>query len=212
MSVGSLAAACLPRSVSAAAQCVAGQPNGASVLPARLTVDCASKHNFQTFRRNSEFLGLAGVVSMRYVQGRLGSYPAANLFLFPWVKPKGKKKNLAAVMPANTTLFVPATPIPDASLPVDEYFCRFVLQAPWTSFIGFQIDDPHSASDAQQDWFTNVDALADHQGVGIDWTSANLNNAWFGGSHVIPKTDTCNGQVWRKLITAGLQQASVPAC
>jgi hypothetical protein len=206
MSVGGLAAACLPRSV-IAATCAAGT----SVLPSQLTVDCASKRNFQTFRQNPDLLGLAGAVSMSYVRGRLGSYPAANLFLFPWVKPQGQNKRLSAVAPANATMFVSAAPIPDATLPVDEYFCRFVLRAPWTSFIGFQVDNPFGASDASQDWFSNVDQLADGAGVGIDWTSSNLNNAWFGGSHWIP-SDICNGPAWRQLIVAGLQQASIPAC
>jgi hypothetical protein len=210
MSVGG-AALCLPRSVIAATQCLAGAAV-APPLPSRLTVDCASKKNFENFRKNPDFLGLAGAVSMSAVRGRLGSYPAANLFLFPWVKPKGKGQNLSAVAPANTTIYVSAAPIPDASLPVDEYFCRIVLQAPWTSFIGFQVDQAYGASDAQQDWFSNLDALADGTSVGIDWTSSNLNNGWFGGSRWIPNTDTCNGPAWRKLIVDGLQQASVPVC
>jgi hypothetical protein len=209
MSVGGLSALCLPRSVIAATQCVAG---GASViLPGQLTVDCASKRNFQTFRKNPDFVGLAGAVSMSIVRGKLGTYSAANLFLFPWVKPKGKGQTLSAVMPANATTYVSAPPIPDATLPVDEYFCRFVLQAPVTSFIGFQVDNAFSASDATRDWFTNVDQLADGAGVGIDWTSHNLNNPWFGGSNWIP-TDTCDGPTWRKLIVDGLQRASIPTC
>ena len=87
-----------------------------------------------------------------------------------------------------------------------------VLQAPWTSFIGFQLDKSYSKYEARLAWFTNVDKLADGKGVGIDWTSANLNNPWFGGSHWIPNTDACNGKAWREIIIAGLQQASVPAC
>jgi hypothetical protein len=210
MSVGGLAASCLPRSVIAAPLCVA---SGASViLPAQLTVDCASRRNFQTFRQNPGLVGLAGAVSMSAVRGRLGSYPAANLFLFPWLKPKGKGLKLPAVTPASATIYVSAAPIPDATLPVDEYFCRFVLQAPWTSFIGFQVDNLLSASDAQQDWFSNVEKLSDGAGVGIDWTSPNLNNPWFGGSRWIPNADTCNGATWRKLIVTALEQASIPAC
>jgi hypothetical protein len=210
MSVGGLAAACLPRSVIAATQCVA---SGASVvLPSQLTVDCASKRNFQAFRKYPDLLGLAGAVSMSVVRGKLGTYSAANLFLFPWVKPKGQGQSLPAFTPANATMYVTAAPIPDASLPLDEYFCRFVLQATPASFIGFQVDNPLSDSDARQDWFSNTDQLADGAGVGIDWTSPNLNNPWFGGSRWIPATDTCDGPTWRKLIMAGLQQASVPAC
>src|SRR5712675_2028925 len=170
MTVGGLSALCLPRSVIAAPQCVA---SGASVvLPARLTVDCASKRNFQTFRQNPDLVGLAGAVSMSTVRGKLGTYSAANLFLFPWVKPQGAGQTLPAFTPANATMYVSASPIPDATLPVDEYFCRFVLRAPWTSFIGFQVDNPFGVSDASQDWFSNVDQLADGAGVGIDWTSS----------------------------------------
>jgi hypothetical protein len=209
MTVGGLSALCLPRSVIAAPQCVA---SGTSVLlPSRLTVDCASKRNFQTFRQNPGYVGLAGAVSLSVVKGKLGTYSAGNLFLFPWVKPKGKGQNVPAVVPASATIYVSAAPIPDATLPVDEYFCRFVLKAPLTSFIGFQVDNVFDALDAKRDWFSNVDQLADGAGVGIDWTSANLNNPWFGGSHWIP-TDTCDGPTWRKLIVDGLQQASIPVC
>jgi hypothetical protein len=210
MSVGGFSAFCIPQPVFAAAQCVTGVLPG--FVPAMLTVDCASKSNFRTFRRNSKSLGLAGVVSMTFVRGSQGGYPAGNLFLFPWIKPSGAGRNFTAVMPVNQAQSTSADPIPDGTIPVDEYFCRFVLKAPWTSFIGFQLDEPYGAEDAKRDWFTNVDKLADGAGVGIDWTSSNLNNPWFGGSNWIPKSDTCGGQAWRKVIIAGLQQASVAAC
>jgi hypothetical protein len=214
MSVGGLSALCLapPAIAAAPAQCVSGGLPG--FLPNRLTVDCASKRNFQAFRQNSDYLGLAGVVSMTSVQAKVGAFQAGNLFLFPWLKPKGQQLRRAwpAVMPTNAMLFVNASPIPDATLPLDEYFCRFVLQAPWTSFLGFQVDIPFGASDARRDWFTNVDKLADGKGVGVDWTSANLNNSWFGGSHWIPNSDTCNGKAWRQVIIDGLKQASAGAC
>ncbi len=209
-SVAGLTAIGMPSALHAAAQCVTGPLPG--FQPAVLSVDCASKRNFQTFRRNPDAIGLAGVVSMSFVRGSQGSYPAGNLFLFPWLKPKGQGKNLPAVMPLNASQSVNATPIPDATLPLDEYFLRFVLKAPWTSFIGFQIDNPYSASDAPRDWCSNVDKLGDGKGVGIDWTSHNLNGAWFGGSNWIPGTDACGGKAWRSLVTAGLQQASVAAC
>jgi hypothetical protein len=194
----------------AAAQCVTALLP--SFLPAMLSVDCASKRNFALFRRSPDDLGLAGCVSMTFVRGGQGSYSAGSLFLFPWVKPKGKGKNLSAALPLNATQWVNAAPIPDASLPLDEYFLRVVLNAPLSSFIGFQVDSPHSAPDARLDWFSNVDKLADGQGVGIDWTSHNLNGAWFGGSRWIPGTDACQGQAWRNLVVAGLKQASTAAC
>jgi hypothetical protein len=216
MSVAGASAVCIPWvavAAETAPQCVSG---GLPFLPNRLTVSCASRRNFHAFRQNSDYLGLAGAVSMTLVRGKLGSYEAGELFLYPWLKPKGKALGAGrawpAVVPTNATLSMNSSPIPDATLPVDEYLCRVVLQAPWTSFIGFQLDTPFGAADAARDWFTNVDALADGQGVGIDWTSANLNNAWFGGSHWIPNSDTCNGKAWRQVIVDGLQQASVAAC
>jgi hypothetical protein len=216
MSVAGVSSICMPWAAGAAEtapQCVSG---GQPFLPNRLTVSCAARRNFRAFRQNSDYLGLAGVVSMTFVRGRLGSYEAGNLFLFPWLKPKGKAlgqgRAWPAVVPTDATLFVNSSPIPDATLPPDEYFCRFVLQSPWTSFIGFQLDKPFSASDARLAWFSNVDKLPDGQGVGIDWTSANLNNPWFGGSHWIPGSDACSGKAWRQVIVEGLHQASVGAC
>jgi hypothetical protein len=213
LAAGGLSTIALPSTLhaaTAAAQCVTGALP--SFLPSMLSVDCASKRNFQLFRRSSDLLGLTGVVSMTFVKGSQGSYPAGNLFLFPWLKPKGQGKNVSAAKPLNATQWVNSVPVPDATLPIDEYFVRFVLQAPWNAFIGFLVDNPHSASDAKLDWFSNADKLADGQGVGIDWTSHNLNGPWFGGSHWIPGTDTCQGSVWRSLVVAGLKQASVAAC
>ena len=209
-SVAGLTVIGLPTALHAAAQCVAGPLPG--FLPTLLSVDCASKRNFQTFRRNPDAVGLTGVVSMSFVRGSQGSYPAGNLFLFPWLKPKAHGRNLPAVVPLNATQFTNATPIPNASLPLDEYFLRFVLKAPCTSFIGFQVDNPYSASDAPRDWCSNVDKLGDGKGVGIDWTSHNLNGPWFGGSTWIPGTDACGGKAWRSLVVAGLAQAAVGAC
>src|SRR5215831_2210749 len=152
ISVGGLSALCLPRTVLAAPQCVTGVLPG--FQPVQLTVDCASKRNFQTFRGDPKSVGLAGVVSMSFVQGSQGSYPAGNLFLFPWFK--GDNRSFSAAMPLNASQFINVSPIPDATLPLDEYFVRFVLQAPWTSFIGFMVDIPYGASEAPRDWCSNV--------------------------------------------------------
>src|SRR4051794_9487960 len=93
MSIGS--AVVLPGRALAQAQCVTALLP--PFLPNMLTVDCASRRNFQLFRQNSVYLGLTGVVSMNFVRGRLGSYPAGNLFLFPWLKPKGAALGSAKV-------------------------------------------------------------------------------------------------------------------
>jgi hypothetical protein len=197
----------------AAPQCVTGAFPG--FLPNRLSVDCASRQNFRLFRQNAKYLGLTGVVSMTFVRGKFGSYQAGNLFLFPWLKPKGQELagqawNCAA--PTSATLSMQARPIPDATLPTDEYFCRLTLQAPLNAFIGVMVDEPYGKDEARLDWFSNVDRLADGKGVGIDWTSPNLNHPWFGGSRFIPKTDDCYGKAWRQLVADGLMQASVGAC
>jgi hypothetical protein len=211
MSVG--AVSLLRNPPSAAAQTPACVPLGmAQFLPVRLNVDCASRQNFQLFRKNTDDVGLAGVVSMSFVRGKYGSYDAGSMIVFPWSKPKGRsRETLPAVMPVNSTQFMSSAPIPDATLPLDEYLCNYRLQAPTAMFIGFQVDVPHSQIEARFDWFTNV-KLADRKGVGIDWTSSNLNHPWFGGSRFIPNKDTCNGPAWRKLIVDGLMQASTGLC
>lgn len=187
-----------------------------SFLPNRLTVDCASKRNFALFRQNSTHLGLAGVVNMTFVRGRLGTYQAGNLFLFPWLKPKGaalgQSKVWNAVVPLSASTHRQASDIPGATLPPDEYFCQVVLKAPPNAFIGFAADDPFDKLEAKLGLYTNIAKLADGKPIGIDWASSNLNHAWFGGSRAIPATDTCNGKAWRKLIVDGLNQASVGAC
>jgi hypothetical protein len=217
-SVSGAAMLALPRFAKAeTAQCDASAGLPASLLNG-LTVDCASRQNFKAFRQYSDYLGLAGVVSMKSVQSRYGSFNAGNLFLFPWLKPAGQdavkqgRASWPTVVPANVTLYSAANPIPGSTLPVDEYFCRQVLQAPWTSFIGFQVDVPFTPAQARLDWFTNVDKLADGDGVGIDWTSVGLNESWFDGSRWIPSTDACHGAAWRQMIINGLNQASVGAC
>jgi hypothetical protein len=210
MSVG--AVSILRHPLSAAAQTPACVPGGmAQFLPVRLNVDCASRRNFQLFRKYPNDLGLAGVVTMTFAAGKYGSYDAGSMIVFPWSKPKGVSRT-GAVLPVNKTQFTASAPIPDATLPLDEYFCDVRLQAPATKFIGFQVDIPYGRVEARADWFSNVDKLADGKGVGIDWTSSNLNNPWFGGSRYIPSDGTCNGTAWRKLIVDGLTQVSTGMC
>jgi hypothetical protein len=213
-SAGLLAALHIPEAARAAAPaCVTGSlPD---FLPNRVTVDCASERNFQLFKKNTTYLGLAGVVSMTTVTGHLGSYSAGSLMLFPWLKPAGValgQRNWGAAFPGNGDQPVSADPIPGVTLPLDEYFCRIVLQAPWSMFIGFAVDVPYNPSDTNNAWLSNVGKLADGSTVGVDWTSSNLNRPWFGGSSWIPNTNVCQGRAWRKVIAEGIYQASVAAC
>ena len=214
MSAMSVGALLLPGSAMAQAQCVTALLP--PFLPNMLTVDCASRRNFKLFRQNSTHLGLTGVVSMSFVRGRIGTYPAGNLFLFPWLKPKGLALGAAkvwnAVAPTDSIAVRTASPIPGSTLPQDEYFCNTVLQAPATTFIGFGVDVPFNKLEARLGLYTNVDRLADGQAVGIDWASSNLNHSWFGGSRAIPGTDACYGKAWRQLIVNGVNLASAQAC
>lgn len=213
-SAGALAATQIPEPAQAAAPaCVT--TSLPEFLPNSLTVDCASLRNFQSFRKYSRYLGLAGVVSMTFVTGRWGTYPAGSLMLFPWLKREGQalgNRNWGATFPGKANQLMAATPIPDTTLPLDEYFCWYVLQAPWTMFIGFTVDIAYKAGDATKAWCSNVGGLADGSTLGIDWTSSNMNRAWFGGSQWIPESDTCHGNAWRKLIADGINRASVAAC
>lgn len=198
----------------AAAQCVTG-PYPA-FTPKSLTVDCASRHNFRLFRANPASMGLTGLVSMTSVRGRWGHYSAGNLFLFPWLKPPGlalgANYDWRSLMPVSATKSMAAGPIRGWTLPLDEYFVRYQLQAPTTAFIGFRADVPFGLNDSRRAWFTNVAQFADGQGLGVAWTSSNLNHPWFAGSRWIPKDQTCGGAAWRKLIVDGLQQASSRVC
>src|SRR3954466_841813 len=153
MSVGAVSS--LRHPLSAIAQTPACVPGGmAQFLPQRLNVDCASRRNFQLFRKNAGDLGLAGVVSMSFVRGKYGSYDAGSMMVFPWSKPKGQNRAaMPAVVPVNSTQFLSSAPIPDATLPLDEYLCNYRLQAPSAMFIGFQVDVPYSPLEGRFDWF-----------------------------------------------------------
>jgi hypothetical protein len=212
MSVG--AAALLQSPIRAkAALCVTG--SYPAFLPNALTVDCASRRNFQLFRQNSSYLGLSGAVSMNYVRGKTGAYEAGNLFLFPWLKPKGVALGASKVWnsyaPTSASALRQAAPIPNALLPLDEYFCNFVLQAPPPLFIGFAVDVPFSVLEAKVGLYSNAQ-LSDGKPVGIDWASPNLNHPWFGGNRQIPADDTCSGKAWRDLIANGLNLAARQSC
>jgi hypothetical protein len=213
-SAGALAAIYIPEIAQAAAPaCVSGSLP--EFVPNSLAVDCASQRNFQLFKNNTAYLGLAGVVSMTFVSGQFGSYPAGSMMLFPWLKRKGQAlspRNWGSGFPGKGNQLTSSAPIPDATLPVDEYFCRIVLEAPSSMFIGFTVDVPYKPSDARNAWCSNAGKLADGSVVGIDWTSNNLNQPWFGGSPWIPASNSCHGDAWRKVIVAGINQASVAAC
>jgi hypothetical protein len=197
--------AAVPHDVLAQAGCLS------LYVPARLSVDCASRKNFSTFRKYSEFLCLAGVVSVTAVAGKYGKYPAGNLFLFPCLKPKAKSLPVHAYYPTSATESNVAGPGPSGVAP-DEYLCRSVLQASAAAFIGLEVHVPFDRDRARRVHFTNIDKLADGLPIGVNWTSSNLNGPYFGGSRMIPASDACNGAQWRHLILEALKDASRGIC
>jgi hypothetical protein len=203
-SAGAIFSVAAPRVALSATECLS------LYVPGRLTVDCASRQNFAMFRKNSSFVGLAGVVSMTNVVGKFGKYPAGSLFLFPWLKPRGDTLGLTALFPTSATTAARGVPLTRASV-ADEVFCGNVLQAPRAQFIGFVVNVPYDRERAKSARFTNV-VLADRMHVGINWTSSNLNDRYFAGSRIIPHGGVCNGGTWRKLIVDGLHLASKGAC
>ena len=178
-------------------------------LASRLNIAQSTRRNLRTFVESKGALGLAGLVSMTAVTGELGSYDANALFLFPWVKAHAPAPLPAAYLPVGNEEVAAATPFTPAGIALDEHFCRFVLKAPPENFIGFVVDTPVPAYLARHPWFTNVDDLAAGKGVGIHWTSGNLNPPWFAGSTWIPP-ETGYGAYWRNRIVDGLREAASP--
>ena len=209
-----LSAAAATHPVFAAIECVA--PPMQPFLPSMLLLNCASHENFKLFRKYPDAVGLAGVVSMTVAKGAAATYGAGTLLLFPWLKPAGQRlfKSIPAYLPAGAAMAgtTSARTIAGATLPPDEYFCRSVLKAPWQDFIGFSVDAPVPHEKGTSAWRTTIPKLGDGQAVLVDWASANLNGAWFGGSSVIPSGAVCNGGAWRALILRAIDQVAVAAC
>lgn len=188
----------------------------AAVVPNRLLVDCASRRNFRLFRANPDYVRLTGVVTLNVVQGKLGTYPAGLMMLFPQLTPKGVALGASRAWPSYITTgtnmqMSQVDAIRNLMLPPDDYFCRLVLQAPWTSMLGFSVDAPTTLQPGQT-WLAEVDALGDGKGVNIDWSSASLNAPWFAGRSWIPADRECDGKAWRRVIADGVSQASVGLC
>jgi hypothetical protein len=183
--------------------------SAAAALPSRLNVAHAARQNLRAYFKNESALGLAGLVSMETVKGEFGTYAANSLFLFPYTKPNGPSALPAAYLPVGEEGIATTMPFTPAGLALDEQFCRYVLQAPPESFIGFVIEKPVAEYLAHYPWFTNVHDLVEGKSVGIHWTSGNLNPRWFNGSTWIPP-GTTDGAHWRRLIVDGLREAASP--
>ncbi len=171
-------------------------------------VEVSNALNLRLFLKNPDAVGLAGVMSMRAVEGPFGKYSAATLVLFPF-----KRTASSADMPA----FLPgagATDPPQATVAMtshgfspDEYFCRYVLKTPLEDFIGFELGARFAPGFDNRPWRSNI-ALGDAV-VGARWSSANLNDRWFAGSRWIPDND--HGKAWRGRIVDGLRRAAAIA-
>jgi hypothetical protein len=178
-------------------------------LPAVLTVDCASRKNYQQFRSAQDRVSLAGAVSMVNVKGKLGTYNAGSLFLYPVLKSaRVGSLSLVALLPSGHSTFVSGPLLPAGH---NEESFLALLGVPSARFIGFLVDVPFDRWRASTARFTNG-RLPDGTSIGINWTVSNLNRPWFAGSPTIPSNTTCNGTAWRKLITEGLKQAVVTRC
>jgi hypothetical protein len=225
-SIGSLCILRQPGAALAAAEC------GDALSPYSAGVNCSASQNYRLFQAYPKDLGLLGVVAIAPAKAQAANLRAGTMILFPYLrdeKPGPKPRaSLQAYLPTGGKRAV----LDPKGLPPDELFVRTVLMAPWTSFIGFTVQPPFDnaawidgdsntpseparfASDqALRPWRTNVDRLgpAKTASVGIEWTSSNLNNAWFAGSQFIPADDNCAGNAWRRVIIDGLRQASVGA-
>lgn len=161
--------------------------------------------NLGVFLEHKQSFALAGLMSMRSVDGELGSYAEGTLLLFPF-----KRRTVSAEAPAYLPgasakkPLITTAAIPAIGLPPDEHFCHYVLRAPRQSFIGFTVDTPLARGPDRWPWHTNV-SLGD-DAVGVCWTSSNLNHPWFVGSRWIPADE--QGSPWRARVISGLRQAA----
>jgi hypothetical protein len=179
---------------------------GSIESPVSLRISLANALNFRLFAQNRSTLGLTAVMAMRPVDGRLGSYPASSLFLFPFNRDATSARELAHLPgPEAASPLIKTAAMTTHGLPPDEFFCHYVLKAPWQSFISCTLDAPVVRDIGTSPWHGNVEIGGTT--IGIRWTSSNLNHPWFAGSRWIPESD--DGQVWRARIIDGVRRAAV---
>jgi hypothetical protein len=178
---------------------------GSIASPVSLRISLANALNFWLFAQNRSTLGLTAVMAMRPVDGKLGSYPSSSLFLFPFNRDGASARELAHLPgPDAVRPLIKAAAMTTLGLPPDEFFCHYVLNAPWQSFISCTLDAPVAREIGTWPWHNNVEIGGTT--IGIRWTSSNLNHPWFAGSRWIPESD--DGQVWRERIIDGVRRAA----
>jgi hypothetical protein len=173
--------------------------------PVSLRISLANALNFRSFAQNRGTLGLSAVMAMRSVASTLGNFPAGSLLLFPFYRDATSTSELVHLPgPDAARPFVKAAPMTTLGLPPDEFFCHYVLQAPWQSFISCTLEMPIAREIGVWPWHSNIDI--DGATIGVRWTSSNLNHPWFSGSRWIPAND--DGQIWRARIIDGVRRAA----
>jgi len=184
---------------------LAARPLDAIDTPVSSQIRLASALNLRSFLRNRDTLGLSAVMAMQPVDGELGSYPAGSLLLFPF-KRHASSPDQPAFLPGSqrASPLITAVPMMTRGLAPDEFFCHYVLKAPWQSFISCEFGAPIAREIGLAPWHGNV-AIGDDI-VGVRWTSSNLNDSWFLGSRWIPETDL--GKAWRARIIDGVRRAA----
>ena len=179
-----------------------------SGIPLRARTTVANGLNYRLFASNREMFGLTAVMSMRPIDGKLGSYPTESLFLFPF-KRDAAGANALAFLPSNDAgnPLIKTVPMTTHGLPPDEFFCHYVLLAPWRGFISCALDMPIPREIGKWPWYSNV--AVGQEIIGIHWTSSNFNDPWFAGSRWIPENDA--GKIWRARIIDGIRRAAAMA-
>ena len=168
-------------------------------------ISLANALNFRLFAKSSGTLGLSAVMAMQPVDGKLGSYSAGSLLLFPFNQDATSARELAHLPgPDAASPLIKTLPMTTLGLPPDEFFCHYVLQAPWQSFISCTLDAPVAREIGAWPWHSNVEIGGAI--IGVRWTSSNLNHPWFAGSRWIPEND--DGQIWRARIINGVRRAA----
>jgi hypothetical protein len=177
----------------------------ATDTPVSLRISLANALNFRLFAQNRDTLGLSAVMAMRPVDGRLGSYPAGSLFLFPFNRDATSARELAHLPgPDAASPLIKSAAMTTLGLPPDEFFCHYVLKAPWQGFISCALDAPIAREIGMSPWHSNLEIGGTT--IGIRWTSSNLNHPWFAGSRWIPESD--DGQIGRARIIGGVRRAA----
>jgi hypothetical protein len=171
-------------------------------------VEVSNALNLRLFLKNTDAVGLAGVMSMRAVEGEFGKYSAATLVLFPF-KRKAPAADMPAFLPGASAADPPRAAVAMTSLGFspDEFLCRYVLKAALENFIGFELGARFAPGFNNRPWRSNI--AVGNAVVGARWSSANLNHRWFAGSHWIPDND--HGEAWRGRIVDGLRRAAAIA-